>query len=183
MNYSSYPNAGLYYIEDRQVSYTEFQEYMRTHTRVGREQREQYTEHLTQMYMDEYLNAEEFNDRHTKAMNAVTESDLYTLVMDLPRVPDKPKEVTKPAESAGQSLNSVLSQQPAEVHRNPNLPLRWSWALFASLTLLCVPCPLAAHIYHGLGNSPAFPYAIALIVGALGTLISGIGTLLAWIDS
>lgn len=180
MNYSSYPYAGQYYIEDRQVSYDEWTDHWRQHKRVGREQRDRYIEHLTQMYTDEYLTGEEFNDRHAKAVEAKFEFDLTSLVMDLPQVP---AEKPKPAEIAVEAAKAVAVQSRAvEPRRKTRASVVWAMWAFLSLTVLCVPDPIAAHLYHGLGNAPA-GFAAFLIVGATSTVFSALLAVISWVDS
>lgn len=179
MNYSSYPYAGHYRIDGRNVSHDEWMDHWRQHQRVGREQRDRYIEHLTQMYTDEYLTGEEFNDRHAKAVEAKFEFDLTSLVMDLPQVP---AEKPKPAEIAVEAAKAVAVQSRAvEPRRKTRASVVWAMWAFLSLTVLCVPDPIAAHLYHGLGNAP-WGFAFPLIFGMLGTVATGFFAVFSWID-
>jgi len=170
--------GGHYYIENRQVSHAEWADHLRQRKRVGREERERYVGHLSEMYAQEYLTQDEFRERSGKAAAAVTEFDLTSLVMDLPSVESQEK---KKAEEKKAVAIQVPSQQPkpAKPVRKPVRRLTVSaLGLFASLVVLCVPTPVAAHMYGGMGHTPLW-FAIPLGLGIAGSSVFAMLTLLA----
>jgi hypothetical protein len=147
------------------------------HRRVGREDRERYIEHLSEMYSLEYLDSGEFEERARKAAEAKFEFDLTSLVTDLPAMPAKmavaPKEETAAAKA--------VVEKPKPQREPMSLAARFSLGTLFSLIVLCVPIPIAAHLWHGLGNAP-WVFIFPSILGALGTFVCGISALITWLE-
>lgn len=67
--------------------------------RIGRSDRDKYIEHLSNMYAEDRLTKDEFEERKNKAMEARIPSDLSVLVNDLPPLPLPKTEKPKPPAS------------------------------------------------------------------------------------
>lgn len=87
---------------------------MQESLRVGREDRDRYIEHLSNMYVQEYLTQEEFDQRVAQASTARTLAYLNGLVTDLPPLP---------------------SRQPARRSTRANAPLAWASVIIGVLMM------------------------------------------------
>lgn len=76
--------------------------------RVSRADRDKYIEHLANMFAEERLSQDEFNERKDKAMTAKFPADLSALVTDLPAIP-------------------LPKQYPAQFSEPASMDTPWAW--------------------------------------------------------
>jgi uncharacterized protein DUF1707 len=137
----------------------ELQAYTDRTTRAGREDRDRYIDHLSNMYASEYITREEFQERSGKAVSARHVSDLKALVSDL-----------KPLPAQKQSV-AVRKPRPPISFRADDHPCLYSFLGFlASLTVMIWPSHNAAQAYHGFGNAPVWYGLLAVGGGALAVI-------------
>jgi hypothetical protein len=167
-----------YYIDGRQVSFDEWNAYQEQHQRIGREQRDRYIDHLSEMYSQEYLTQEEFQERSAKAAEAKFKFDLASLVKDLPPLQDKPK--SQPPAIQGPSQQPVPEPRKHLSHAH-KVAIAWTVNLLATLGIVIPVDVHAAGVYHGLFNSPG-GYAVLTLVGVISFLISLFAAITYWRD-
>lgn len=169
-----------YVIDGREVSFDEWNQHLAEHKRVGREQRDRYLDHLSNMYAEEYLDSEEYGRRASLAAEAKYEADLTSLVKDLPLLPPAPApvHVPEPVTTGKEPAKAVEAcdvtlPHPFRKHLHPDQHLTtWSFAgLCASLASFIPADMWAATAYHGLGNSPV-GFALLTVFGGIVALIA-----------
>jgi hypothetical protein len=137
---------------------------LRAQMRIGRADRDRYTEHLSRMFSEEYLDREEFQERADAVAVAKTEDELLATVTDLPKM------LTGMQELAVAAVSRPVPEHVDSVTRRPVSGFGAAvTALIASLVVTIVPAAVGAHLYGGLGNTPAW-FAIFLFGGAIAVL-------------
>lgn len=139
--------------------------------RAGNTDRDHYVERLKGAVSTGHLTADEFEARSSEALLAVTKKDLMVLVADIPEL--SAREMTYGGVKTVRVRNQVAASDLGDV---PFSPWRWGITLFIGLTMVILPGPLFASIFHGLDNAPAgggVPVML-IVFGAIVTIVGGI---------
>ena len=135
--------------------------------RVGHADRDNYIERLKNAVSTGHLTDEEFEERSSEALHAVTKKDLMVLVADIPEMPRN---------SSGEYVTVRYQVATGTNGAVPFSPWRWGITLFISLTMIILSGPLFAAIFHGLDNAPyAGGLPVMLIIfGAFLFILGGV---------
>jgi hypothetical protein len=134
--------------------------------RAGHEDRDHYVECLKSAVATGHLTDDEFEERSSEALRAVTKKDLMVLVADVPELPKR---------NTGTKRVRYQVAEGSSGHAKFS-PVRWGITLFIGLTMIILPGPLFSSIFHGLDHAPAqggLPIML-VVFGAFITIIGGI---------